>query len=82
MHESLEQSRELFAREEADKRETEDRVVLQMRASGGRTRRASKAVSDDVDLSKPHTERVKTYVEGRKTLVEKHREVRAAVTCF
>lgn len=50
-----------------DAKETDERAILELRAKGGgRTRRAAKEVTEGLDLSIPHTDRVGTYVAKKQ----------------
>ncbi|ORY84658.1 hypothetical protein BCR35DRAFT_302965 [Leucosporidium creatinivorum] len=64
----LEASDRLEELEAEDAKETEERRILELRAKGGgrNTRRANKAVSDSLDLNRPHTDRVGTYIAEQK----------------
>lgn len=64
----LEASDKLEELEAEDRKETEARRILELRAAGGgrNTRRANQAVSDGIDVNTPHTDRVGKFVAEKR----------------
>lgn len=61
--------------EAADAQETREREILQLRDQGNINRRAEQQVSEEWDLSQPHTSRVDRFVEECKQSIANQRDV-------